>query len=138
MPFPLGHYRMTLPYLQNLLQYGEKLKDSRVSISWSHRESVEIVDESVIDKKYMKIIETPMKTEIMADLKIVAAALKNKRTGTYRNELTMRDEYIAVVDGKATVIGWCNREWPKEQRAEWERKVWTAFLTGSTHAAHKR
>jgi hypothetical protein len=67
----------------------------------------------------------------MADLKTVAEALKDKRTGTYRNELTRREEYIAVVDGKATVIGWCNLEVPKEQRAEWERKVWMKYLMGS-------
>lgn len=53
-------------YLQQCLKVGEKLKDTRVSISWSHRQSVSVSNPEVVPDIYCKIERTPMATAIKA------------------------------------------------------------------------
>lgn len=48
---------------------GEKYKTERISIYYTHPESVEITDESTIPDEYIKVIKEPMKTAIKEAIK---------------------------------------------------------------------
>jgi hypothetical protein len=48
---------------------GEKYKTERISIYFTHPESVEITDEATIPDEYIKVIKEPMKTAIKEAIK---------------------------------------------------------------------
>lgn len=51
-------------YLSAFVRPGEKIKDNRVSIGWSHRQSVVVDDPAVVPDDYCKIERTPQLTLI--------------------------------------------------------------------------
>lgn len=57
-------------YLSMHLMVGDKYKDSNTMITWRKSESVKILDESIIDEEYFKIIKKP-------DLTMIKNTIKN-------------------------------------------------------------